>query len=349
LSSAALTGITLHESAELVIAARAGTPLAEVERALADKGQHLPFEPMDYRALLGTSGEPTIGGMAAGNISGPRRIQAGACRDSFLGARLINGRGETIKSGGRVMKNVTGLDLTRLMAGSFGTLGLLTEVTFKTLPVPETQASLVLHGLTDGRAVEALSAALGSPYEVTGAAHLPAGIGADGARTVARLEGFATPVDHRCQALSATLKPFGAAERLHAQASAALWRDIRDATFLIEPRERAIWRISVPPTKAAPLTESVGRQRQARWFHDWAGGLIWLACAAEGDAGAAVIHEGARAAGGHATLIRAPDAVRAAVAVFQQRSDALMTLTRAVKASFDPAGIFEPGRMYPGV
>jgi len=163
LSSAALTGITLHESAELVIAARAGTPLAEVERALADKGQHLPFEPMDYRALLGTSGEPTIGGMAAGNISGPRRIQAGACRDSFLGARLINGRGETIKSGGRVMKNVTGLDLTRLMAGSFGTLGLLTEVTFKTLPVAETQASLVIGETEHASDLTIVGVAAGQP------------------------------------------------------------------------------------------------------------------------------------------------------------------------------------------
>jgi glycolate oxidase FAD binding subunit len=349
LSSAALTGITLHEPAELVIAARAGTPLAEVERALANRGQRLPFEPMDYRALLGTGGEPTIGGMAAANISGPRRIQAGACRDSFLGARLINGRSEIIKSGGRVMKNVTGLDLTRLMAGSFGTLGLLTEVTFKILPVPETQSSLVIHGLTNDRAVEALSAALGSPYEVTGAAHLPGGIGTDDARTVARLEGFGTTVDHRCKALSATLKTFGAAERLDEQASAALWRHIRDATFLSDPRERAIWRISVPPTKAAPLTDSVHRQREARWFYDWGGGLIWLACAIEGDAGEAVIHEAARAAGGHATLIRAPDGVRAAVEIFQPRSEALMTLTRTVKASFDPAGIFEPGRMYPGV
>jgi glycolate oxidase FAD binding subunit len=349
LSSAALTGITLHEPAELVIAARAGTPLAEIERALADKGQRLPFEPLDYRALLGTSGEPTIGGMAAANICGPRRIQVGACRDSFLGARFVNGRGEIIKSGGRVMKNVTGLDLTRLMAGSFGTLGFLTEVTFKTLPVPETQASLVIRGLADERAIEALSAALGSPYEVTGAAHLPAGIGAGEARTAARLEGLAATVDHRCQALNATLKPFGAAECLDEQASAVLWRDIRDATFLSEPRDLAIWRISVPPTKAAPLTEAVGRQREARWFYDWGGGLIWLARAAEGDAGAPVIHEAARVAGGHATLIRAPGAVRAAVAIFQPRSDALLTLTRAVKASFDPAGIFEPGRMYPGV
>jgi glycolate oxidase FAD binding subunit len=222
-------------------------------------------------------------------------------------------------------------------------------VTFKTLPVPETQASIVIHGLSDARAVEALSAGLGSPYEVTGAAHLPAGIGDDRARTLLRLEGFATTVAYRCEALALALEPFGATERFDERASTALWRDIRDATFLSEPRESAVWRISVAPSKGPPIAEAVGRGNEARWFYDWGGGLVWLACPLEGDAGATVIHEAARAALGHATLIRAPDAVRAAIDVFQPQTEALMKLTRAIKASFDPAGIFEPGRMYPGV
>jgi glycolate oxidase FAD binding subunit len=352
LSSAALTGITLHEPAELVIAARAGTPLAEVERKLADERQRLPFEPMDYRPLLGTSGEPTIGGVAATNLSGPRRIKAGACRDSFLGARFVNGRGEVVKSGGRVMKNVTGLDLTRLMAGAFGTLGFLTEVTFKVLPLPETQATLSLEGLSDRRGVEALSAGLGSPFEVTGAAHLPAGVDEGPARTFLRLEGFESAVRYRAKALAETLAEFGAARIIDAHASEELWCRVRDAAFLASPRETAIWRISVAPTQGPALTEALGQKLGqalgARWFYDWGGGLIWLSCAVERDAGAALIHEATRTAGGHALLVRAPEAVRAAVDVFQPQPEAMMKLTRAIKASFDPAGVLEPGRMHAG-
>ena len=349
LTSRNLSGITLHEPAELVIAARSGTPLAEVEAAHAAKGQRLPFEPLDYRALLGSSGEPTIGGMAAANLSGPRRIQAGACRDSFLGTRFVNGRGELVKSGGRVMKNVTGLDLTRLMAGAHGTLGFLTEVTFKVLPMPQTQATLVIAGLDDERGVAALSAGLGSPFEVTGAAHLPAGIGEARARTVLRLEGSSVAIAYRSERLVSLLAPFGKTEIVGPEASAALWLDIRDVRLLAEPPESAIWRISVAPSRGPGLVETLRRKLEARHFSDWGGGLIWLACPATGDAGAAVIHVATAAAGGHATLIRAPDAVRAAVEVFQPQAEAVAKLSRGVKASFDPLGVLEPGRMYAGI
>ena len=349
LSSKGLAGITLYEPAELVISARAGTPLSEVEAALAAKGQHLPFEPMDYRGLLGSTGEPTVGGMAASNLSGPRRIKAGACRDAFLGTRFVNGKGEVVKSGGRVMKNVTGLDLTRLMAGSFGTLGLLTEVTFKVLPRPQSEATLVLRGLSDIRAVEALSAALGSPFEVSGAAHLPDGIDESGARSLLRLEGVAEALRYRAKALAEALKPFGKAGRLEAEASRALWRSIRDAAFLAEPRERALWRLSVAPTKGPAVAQAIARELEARFFYDWGGGLVWLACPAIGDAGAEILHATAQRASGHATLVRAPETVRAAVDVFQPQPASVMRLSRGVKASFDPAGILEPGRIYPGV
>lgn len=349
LSSAALTGITLNEPAELVISARAGTPLAEIERKLADDRQRLPFEPMDYRPLLGTSGEPTIGALAATNLSGPRRIKAGACRDSFLGARFVNGRGEVVKSGGRVMKNVTGLDLTRLMAGAFGTLGFLTEVTFKVVPLPETEATLLIGELSDRRGIEALSAGLGSPFEVTGAAHLPGGIDEERARTLLRLEGFESAVSYRVSALVETLRDFGKANVLEAQESERVWREVRDATFLASPTDTAIWRISVAPTKAPSLTEALGPKLRARWFYDWGGGLVWLSCSSTQDAGAALVHEAARSAGGHALLVRAPEAVRAAVDVFQPQPEAIMKLTRALKASFDPSGVLEPGRMHAGI
>ncbi|WP_342162725.1 glycolate oxidase subunit GlcE [Methylobacterium sp. SD21] len=349
LSARGLTGITLYEPAEMVIGARAGTPLAEVEALLATKGQMLPFEPVDYRGVFGTDGEPTIGAVAAINNSGPRRINAGAARDSLIGVRFVNGRGEAIKSGGRVMKNVTGLDLVKLMAGAHGTLGFLTEVTFKVLPANERVSTLVFSGLDDARAIELLAAALGSPFEPTGAAHLPAGRGSGEARTLIRIEGFSDSITYRLGELRRLLKRFGAPETLDGEASAALWRGVRDAAPLVEPRGDALWRISTAPSKGPALTAAIAARREARWFYDWGGGLVWLATPAEGDAGAEAIRAAVRAQGGHATLVRAPDAVRAAVPVFEPLPEPLMRVTAGIKAAHDAAGIFNPGRMYAGV
>ena len=248
LSSVGLSGITLYEPAEMVIAARAGTPLSLVRETLADRGQMLPFEPMDHRPLFGTDGEPTIGAVAAGNISGPRRINAGAARDSLIGIRLVNGRGEAIKSGGRVMKNVTGLDLVKLVAGSHGTLGFLTEVTFRVLPGPERVVTLVWHGLSDEAAIALLSAALGSPFEPMAAAHVPAGIAGRHARTMLRLENFSASIDYRTGELAALLHAHGAPETVEGEPSAELWRDIRDARFFAGTQE-AVWRLSLAPTQ----------------------------------------------------------------------------------------------------
>lgn len=349
LSSAGLTGVTLYEPAEMVIGARAGTSLADVQRTLAERGQMLPFEPMDHRALFGSAGEPTIGAVAAGNISGPRRINSGAARDSLIGIRLVNGRGEAIKSGGRVMKNVTGLDLVKLVAGSFGTLGFLTEVIFRVLPRPERVVTLVWHGLSDEAGVALLSAALGSPFEPFAAAHLPAGIGADEARTLVRLENFSDSIDYRKAQLEALLAAHGAPELIEGDVSDALWRDARDARFFAGTNE-AVWRLSLTPGNGPRAMAALAPALPgARWFYDWGGGLVWLAVPAAGDAGAAAIRAAIRPLGGHATLVRAPDAIRAAVPVFEPLAEPVMRVSAGIKASFDQAGIFEPGRMYAGV
>lgn len=349
LTSASLTGITLYEPAELVVAARSGTPLSQVVATLAEKGQELPFEPMDYRPLLGSRGEPTIGAVAAMNISGPRRIMAGAARDSLIGVRFVNGRGEAVKSGGRVMKNVTGLDLVKLMAGSWGTLGFLTEVTFKVLPKPERMSTLLIRGLDDTSAIEALSMALGSPFDVTGAAHLPAP-DRQGARTVIRIQGFSVSVDYRLNELRRLLKRFGSGgDILEGRGAEALWQSVRDATVLQERADRAVWRISTAPTKGPVLAAQVAASVEAQWFYDWGGGLLWMTTPLSGDLGASAIREATRSHGGHATLVSAPDSDRSTLDVFEPQSEPVMALTRGIKASFDPAGILNPGRMYAGV
>ena len=346
-STAKLSGITLYEPSEMVIGAKAGTPLAEIEAALDAKGQMLPFEPMDHRGLYKTGGNPTIGAIAAGNISGPRRLWAGACRDHLIGVRFVNGQGEIIKSGGRVMKNVTGLDLVKLQAGAFGTLGILTEVIFKVVPKPETVATLELSGLDDARAIAALTKAVASPFEITGAAHIPDSAGA--ARTFLRIEGFGFSVDYRAGELGKLLTKFGPLTRIDGEESRALWAGIRDCAPLSAPPEAAIWRLSVKPSEAPAAVAAIRAAREASAYYDWSGGLIWLATSTEGDAGAAIIRQAAKAAKGYATLVRAPDAVRTAVSVFEPETSAIAALTRRIKASVDPAGITNPGRMFAGV
>lgn len=354
LSTLKLSGITLYEPAEQVIMAWAGTPLRQIEETLAAKGQMLPFEPMDHRALMGTSGEPTIGAVFAGNISGPARVSRGACRDAAIGVRFINGKAEAIKSGGRVMKNVTGLDLTKLQCGALGTLGLVTEVSFKVMPRPERAVTLVWSGLDDRQAVALMCAALGSPFEPTAAVHLPAGIGDTRARTLLRLENFTWSIDYRAGELARLLKAHGRAELIEGHAHDTLWRMVRDAEFFAADTptrdDTAIWRLSTAPTRgpdaAAAIRASVP---EARLYFDWGGGLVWLSVPALGDVSTAAIRAAIANTGGHATLVRASADIRAAVPVFQPLPASLMKVTAGIKASVDPAGLFEPGRMYAGV
>jgi glycolate oxidase FAD binding subunit len=319
LSVAGLSGITLYEPGALTLVARAGTPLAEVEAVLAGEGQMLAFEPWDGRALSGANGVPTVGGMVATNASGPRRIAAGACRDLMLGVRFVDGTGAVVKNGGRVMKNVTGIDLVKLMAGSHGTLGVLTEVAFKVLPRPETVATLVLDGLDAEAAGRAMRAAMATPCDVTAAAHV-------GGRTLLRLEGFETSVAHRAKALAAALAGFGAAA-----VEMVDWAAVRDAAGFAG-RAGAVWRVSVRPTDGPPLAARLG---DAEVAFDWAGGLLWVLAPEDFDLRAAMA--GVR---GHATLVRASEAAKARWGVFHPEPASVAALAEGLRRRFDPRGVF---------
>ncbi len=357
LQLSSLSGVTLYEPEELVLSAGAGTSIREIEQLVEANGQELAFEPADYGPLLGVAaGLGTIGGVLATNLSGPRRIKSGAARDHFLGATAVSGRGETFKSGGRVVKNVTGYDLCKLLAGSFGTLAAITNITIKTLPRAETENTVVVLGLDEGRAAQAMADAMGSSCDVSGAAHLPAaaataapGLGSPKPATVFRLEGVAPSVSHRSAVLARLLKPFGSSETLPEGRSRDLWRAIRDVKPFANGSEAPVWRISTAPTRGAALAADLAAATGGDWFLDWAGGLIWMSLPPSDDAGAATVRPMVARSGGHATLIRAPAAVRAAVPVFEPQDEAVAQLSRRVKESFDPRAILNPGRMWAGI
>jgi glycolate oxidase FAD binding subunit len=338
LSTTGLTGISLYEPGALTIVAAAGTPVAEIKAVLNAEGQRLPFEPMDHSGLLGSEGEPTIGSVVACNISGPRRIQAGACRDSLIGVRFVDGQGTVIKNGGRVMKNVTGYDLVKLMAGSYGTLGVLTEVAFKVLPKPEARAVVLIGGLDDRAAAKAMSAALGSPYDVTGAAHLPVGVDGDPV-TMIRVEGFEASVAYRADKLRDLLSSHGdIAIENDPEKTEAGWAYVRDVAPFHD-REGDVWRVSVKPSDGPDLIEAMRNAGQSvNVLYDWGGGLIWV-LATEGT------DIRPHCPAGHATLIRASDETKTRLPVFQPQADVLERVSRDLREKFDPKNILNPGLM----
>lgn len=353
-----LTGISLYEPDELVMTAAAGTPLARIEAELAERGQELAFEPADYGALLG--GEPgrqTIGGVFACNLSGPRRLKAGAARDHLLGLQAVTGYGQLVKTGGRVVKNVTGYDLCKLLTGSYGTLAVMTSLTFKVLPRAETSRTVLAAGPDEPTLLGLLRAATGTPCEVASAAYLPALAsgrsqvalvhGAGRGVAAVRLEGFGPSVAYRAGELRRLLARPGVdfLELDHAD-SATLWREIRDVALLT--RERPLWRLSVPPAGAGDLAAWAAELTHERLF-DWAGGLIWLAVREEWAGDAATIRDALRGRGGHATLVRGSERLRREIEPFEPQPAALHALTARIKRSFDPKGVLNPGRMYAGV
>lgn len=342
-----LTGITLYAPQELIISARAGTTVPDLEATLATKGQWLLSEPPDLSSLLG-EGVATIGGIVATNLSGPRRVAWGATRDHVMGLRFVNGAGELIRAGGRVLKNVTGLDMCKLLSGSHGTLGVITEVTLKVLPAAELTGSLVFAGLDAVRGVAALSAALGSPYGVSGAAWLPADaaervLPGQGAVALIRIEDFAPSVEYRLGRLQTDLAAFGTGQILDDTTSWAAWRAIRDAVPLRAEPGDAVWRLSVRPS-AGPAAVAAVEAAGARCFLDWGGGLVWVA-------GTPDLHDAICAAAGRGTwtVLRAPEPMRAASNVIPPEQPALAAITRRVKAAMDPRGILNPGRLYAGL
>lgn len=357
LTTAAIRGVTLYEPAELVMSARAGTPLFEIEQELATRGQMLAFEPVDLGPTTGSpAGALSIGGVFATNMSGSRRISAGSARDHLLGIRGVNGRGEMFKSGGRVIKNVTGLDIARALTGSWGTLSVLTEVTFKVTPLPETMTTLVYRGLPDDFAIEALTAAMGTPYEVSGAVHLPRQVAArlktpklqniGEALTLLRLENFAGAVAYRKDKLKAALKVYGEPLMLEPEDAWDLWLELRKLSVMPYSAETYLWRISTAPTKGHEIVSAIKKFMAAEAFYDWSGGLIWLEVPASADAATADVRRAVAIRGGHATLIRAAPEVRAAVDVFEPMKPEIERLSRGLKTQFDPAGILNRGRMY---
>jgi glycolate oxidase FAD binding subunit len=342
-----LSGVTLYEPAELVLSAKSGTPLAEIEALLDKNNQQLAFEPMDYGPLLGgQAGQGTLGGTIAANLSGPRRIKAGAARDHFLGVTCVTGRAETIKSGGRVVKNVTGYDMCKVLAGSWGTLAAMTDITLKVLPKAEAETTVIV----------AMAAAMGSSCDVSGAAHLPDHVASyfDGlpkpvATTALRLEGFGPSVKHRKEMLAALMKPFGPVALLDEKDSRALWQSVRQVKPFATnaARERPLWRISTAPSKGFEIAAAI--TPAAQMFYDWAGGLLWVAMPSANEADAGSIRAAVKSVGGHATLIRAPASVRASVDVFEPQDTALRALNNRVKEGFDPKGVLNPGRMWAGI
>ncbi len=326
-----MSGISLYEPGALTLVVKAGTPLAEIEAALEAEGQRLPFEPMDHRGLLGTDGTPTIGGVVASNASGPRRIQVGACRDFMLGVRFVDGQGTVIKNGGRVMKNVTGYDLVKLLCGSWGTLGVLSEVSLKVLPKPGSAATLTLHGLDVAQAVAAMSRALGSPYEITGAAH-----DAQAGETLLRIEGFEQSVAYRAGQIQALFADHDVSLDTDPDAVAQVWCGIRDVAPLKDGKGD-VWRLSVKPSDA-PLVAA--RLEAEALLFDWGGGLIWAQVPEGTDLRARM-----GSVAGHATLVRGSAASRAALPVFHPEPAPLAQISEGLRKRFDPRGILNPGLM----
>ncbi|MGH6734983.1 MAG: glycolate oxidase subunit GlcE [Methyloceanibacter sp.] len=351
-----MVGVALYEPTELALVVQAGTTIGQIEALLAENDQELPFEPVDLGPVLGYGpGEATIGGVIATNLSGSRRILKGSARDHVLGVHAVNGRGEQIKAGGRVMKNVTGYDLGRALAGSWGTLAIMTEISLKVLPAQREARTVVFFGLTDQTAVEALCIAMGTPFEVSGTVHMHAELAAhlsdediataEASVTAIRVENFPASARYRASRLTQTLLAYSPALELDQERSKMFWNEVRTLK-MFQGKPNPLWRVSTIPSCAAKLIGNLSRKMEVRAVYDWSGGLIWIETPPLTDGGAVDIRRTLAEFGGHATLIRAEDATRAGIDVFQPLDPPIAALSAKLKHAFDPLGILNPGRMY---
>ena len=360
LDLSALSAVSAYEPQELIITAEAGAPLSDVISLLDSKNQQFAFEPVNLASLLGTPERGTVGGMIGAGFAGPRRIKAGGVRDHLLGAHAVSGFGESFKTGGKVVKNVTGYDLCKLLAGSWGTLAVMTEATLKVMPRPEAECTLLLRGLDPIAANRAMTAGLGSPFDVSAAAHVPASalrgevaaldkLGSPReAVTLLRLEGIAASVRHRSASLAEALKLFGAVELVEEAASQAAWSAIRDVQpFAANGLLGAwpVWRIVCPPASGGALGEALVRESGGEVIYDWGGGLIWAALPPKPDGQTALVRRRASALGGHAMLVRGAVELRREIDVFHPQPAGLVALSERVRLSFDPRRILNRGRL----
>lgn len=331
-------GIVDYDPPELVLTVGAGTPLAEIEALVAGQNQMLAFEPWDHGPIFGKpAGTATIGGVIAAGVAGPQRLSNGSARDHLLGFEAVSGRGERFVAGAKVVKNVTGYDLPKLVSGSWGRLVALTQVTLKVLPRPRVQATIIIENQTPVQAHAAMAEAMGSASEIAAAAYLPAAINNGRAVTLFRLQGFAPSVDARCTFLPQMLKDHGVAQRLSESEADTCWKAVRSVAPL--QGSPSLWRVNVPPSGGCAVVAAL-EPLGARWFFDWAGGLVWLAF----DGDPALVRQAAESAKGHAMLVRAPVEVRAQVQAQHPRSKGVAGLEMRVRRAFDPAGVFETGR-----
>lgn len=329
------TGIVDYDPAELVLTVRAGTPLAEVEALVRSHEQMLPFAPFDHGPIFGEpAGRATVGGVVAGGVAGSERVSAGAPRDHLLGFHAVSGRGEAFKAGGKLIKNVTGFDLSKLAAGSWGRLFAMTEMTLKTLPAPQTRATRVIEGLEPSSAVAAMAAAMASQAQIATAAHIPARARRP-SLTALRVEGFGPSVAARGVMLDRLLAPYGTVETMAAGEADTFWAALTTLDLL--PRDAPLWRINVPPSGGPAVIATI---EDGDWLFDWAGGLVWLATAAD----PLTIRGAAARAGGHAQLIRGDAAMRAAIPAFHPQPEGVAALEERIRRAFDPQGVFETGR-----
>lgn len=338
LSTLGLAGVVDYDPAELILTVLPGTPLAEVQALVAEAGQMLAFDPFDCGPIFGrAAGSSTIGGTVAAGISGSQRVSCGAARDHFLGFRAVSGRGEVFAAGAKVVKNVTGYDLPKLAAGSWGRLFVLTELTLKTLPRPREAVTMAIEGLGDAAAIRAMAKAMGSKADVAAAAHIPGRLREGKGLTLLRIQGFGPSVSARCALLERLLGEVGRPFALTARDAEAVWAQYRTLAPLAA--EMPLWRISVPPSRAGGLVASISCNG-ADWIYDWAGGQVWIAC----DDPPQHVRQAAIRAGGHATLFRAAASLRSEVPAFHPQPAPLAALEERVRRAFDPAGVFETGR-----